>query len=393
MKILHTVQHYWPSVGGMQEVVKQLSERLAARGHEVWVATSSDPHRAALLHNGVRIASFDVSGSLVTGLHGDVAGYEAFLTENAFDVIVNFAAQQWATDVMLPLMPRLKAKKVFVPTGFSALFRPEYASYFEAMRGWMREYDANVFLSNAYRDIDFARQHGARGITVIPNGAAEEEFNAAPRGDIRARLGLPKRHFFILHVGSHTGLKGHQEAFEIFRAARIKNAALVIVANTHGDGGCAQACRRKTRLFPFTPDRLLQGKRFQAVELTRAETVAAYHAADLFLFPSNIECSPLVLFECMASRTPFLTTDVGNAAEIVGWSGGGAVLPTVQLTGGNVRAEIAASARLLEDVYAAPGRRQAMAAAGHAAWESRFTWGKLALEYERLYAQLTEERA
>jgi glycosyltransferase involved in cell wall biosynthesis len=51
--------------------------------------------------------------------------------------------------------------------------------------------------------------------------------------------------------------------------------------------------------------------------LSRIETLAAYHQADLFLFPSNIECSPLVLFESIASKTPFLTTDVGNAKEII----------------------------------------------------------------------------
>ena len=40
MKILHTVEFYHPSVGGMQEVVKQLSERLVRLGHNVTVATS-----------------------------------------------------------------------------------------------------------------------------------------------------------------------------------------------------------------------------------------------------------------------------------------------------------------------------------------------------------------
>ena len=35
MKILHTVEFYHPSIGGMQEVVKQLSERLVLLGHEL----------------------------------------------------------------------------------------------------------------------------------------------------------------------------------------------------------------------------------------------------------------------------------------------------------------------------------------------------------------------
>jgi glycosyltransferase involved in cell wall biosynthesis len=40
MKILHVTPYYHPSVGGMQHHVKALSDRLAARGHEVTVFTS-----------------------------------------------------------------------------------------------------------------------------------------------------------------------------------------------------------------------------------------------------------------------------------------------------------------------------------------------------------------
>jgi len=39
MKILHTVESYTPSINGMQQVVKQLSERLVLLGHDVTVAT------------------------------------------------------------------------------------------------------------------------------------------------------------------------------------------------------------------------------------------------------------------------------------------------------------------------------------------------------------------
>ena len=68
MKILHTVESYLPRRHGMQEVVTQLSERLARMGHEVIVATSYDPDRRDDVINGVRIADFKVSGNLVRGL-------------------------------------------------------------------------------------------------------------------------------------------------------------------------------------------------------------------------------------------------------------------------------------------------------------------------------------
>lgn len=45
MKIFHCVESYYPAVGGMQEVVKQLSERLACLGHDVTVVTRFHPDR------------------------------------------------------------------------------------------------------------------------------------------------------------------------------------------------------------------------------------------------------------------------------------------------------------------------------------------------------------
>jgi len=41
VNILHTVEFYSPSVGGAQEVVRQISELLVKRGHDVTVATMS----------------------------------------------------------------------------------------------------------------------------------------------------------------------------------------------------------------------------------------------------------------------------------------------------------------------------------------------------------------
>uniref|UniRef100_UPI00404774C9 hypothetical protein n=1 Tax=Algoriphagus sp. TaxID=1872435 RepID=UPI00404774C9 len=54
MKILHTFGFYFPSVGGAQEVVKQLSGRLAEHGHEVTVATTKLKNRKTLNMNGVK---------------------------------------------------------------------------------------------------------------------------------------------------------------------------------------------------------------------------------------------------------------------------------------------------------------------------------------------------
>jgi glycosyltransferase involved in cell wall biosynthesis len=205
--------------------------------------------------------------------------------------------------------------------------------------------------------------------------------------NIRQDLGIPSGHFLVLHVGSHTGIKGHVEAIEIFRRSRIRNATFLIIANDFGDG-CREFCERAKLDFNKSLKRLLDDKKLIVTSLPRKETVAAFKAAELFLFPSNVECSPLVLFECMASKTPFLTTDVGNAAEIISWSGSGQLLPTIKNANAYSEAEIDSAAEMLTHIFKQPAKRAAMQVAGFEAWRERFTWERIVENYEALYLNL-----
>jgi L-malate glycosyltransferase len=418
LNILHTVESYLPSVGGMAEVARQLSERIVASGHNVTVATGRVPGRSTIDMRGVHIAEFDVSGNMVTGMRGDLDSYRRFVLDSKFDIVTNFAAQQWATDALYDILPRVHGKKVFVPTGFSGLTSSVYRGYFTSMSSWMQQYDMTVLTGHEYRDAVFARERNIDRTMVIPNGAAADEFDQIPCCDIRAKFEIPSTDFLILHVGSHTGLKGHPELLRIFAQAAINNTTLLIVGSR--DEGCYRACEQQAAALNRSRKFVSSGKRIILASLTRGETIAAFITSDLFLFPSAIECSPIVLFECMASHTPFLVTDVGNAREIIAWSGGGELLRTVrnrELEGnrartwgwlsaatrtlnmpspecsplaGLVMADVRASARLLEDIYRDASRRAKFAFSGYASWRKRFTWEKISSEYEALYQRLVE---
>lgn len=394
----------------MQEVVRQLSERLAAKGHDVTVATSFHRGRAERTIGGVRVESFHISGNMVNGYRGEKEEqdrYRALLRDGVFDVVVNFAAQQWATDLALPILGEIKAKKVFVPTGFSGLYLAAYRDYFSRMPEWMRRYDVNVFLSETYRDARFAEEHGVGHRTVIPNGAAEEEFLVLRADDIREEIGVGERDLFVLLVGSHTGKKGHEEAIRMFDEADISHATLVLTGGSF-DRPSPQTFRERARIWsrslykslrnecPFFCRRAARslndsdrwrrtGKRLLIRDLPRDAVVRAFLAADIFLFPSRIECSPIVLFEAAASRTPFLSTDVGNATEIARWTGGGRILPTRIDGNGLSHADIEGSTRMLEDLSRDEEARRAMGEVGYASWRESFTWAKITERYEAVY--------
>lgn len=379
MNILHTVEFYDPSIGGAQTVVKQLSERLAAKGNQVTVATSKLNHSRDPVINGVSIQEFAISGNAVKGYHGEVEVYQRFLMNHQFDLIMNYAAQEWTTDLFFDLMPQIKAKKVFVPCGFSRLHHPQYASYFAQMPFWLKQYDVNVFLSSTYQDIKFAQKHGLKNFKVIPNGADEQEFLTKSSTNIRQKLHLPQKTLLILLVGSHTGQKGHLQAIEIFKRAATPNSTLLIIGNPI-PGGCSYRCQLQQIIHYLSLTTYSQQRHIIIAKFDRSDTVAAYQQADVFLFPSQVECSPLVLFEAMAAKLPFLTTNVGNAKEIIQWSGGGELLSP------NPRQ----AAQQLKRLALNPIRRRQLGASGHRAWKKRFTWAKIAAQYEALYQSLLD---
>ena len=246
---------------------------------------------------------------------------------------------------------------------------------------------------------------------MIPNGAGEDEFLMENNYEIRKRLHIPNDNFLILHVGSHTGLKGHKEIMEIFDQANIANATLLIVGNFISNNinlfqkikqlfiplkywfkkeapNCPDLCRYYQIKFNLRKANRKNRKKIIIKNFNRDQTIAAYHAANLFLFPSQIECSPLVLFEAMASKTPFLTTNVGNSAEIIKWTNAGLLLPTIGMDNGYVKAEVNESAKILEELIKNNELLERLASNGFRCWQESFTWEIISNKYEQLYLNL-----
>lgn len=386
MRILHAVEFYAPSRGGAQEVVRQISERLAARGHDVTVATTRLPERRIGTLNGVRLEEFPVAGNRALGYRGDVASYRRFLVEGRFDVVLAYAAQQWTTDAFLEVAADVRAVKVCAPCGYSGLHDPHYGDYFAELPGLLAKMDATVYHSPWYQDIEFGRRNGLRNLHVIPNGAAGEEFESrddAATARFRAAHGI--RGPLVLAVGTHTGMKGHLEAMTAFALAPAGPATLLVAGDGAPGAGCFDACTQRAEQLAGRLRAL--GKRILVRDLPRPELVVAFHAADVLVHLSQVECSPIVLFEAAASGTPFVSSDAGNAREIAEWTGAGIVL-TTPVSGGLRKTPPWRAALVLAELLGSPRRRAEMAASGREAWRERFTWAEVARAYERLYERL-----
>ena len=424
MKILHTVEYYYPSVGGAQEVVRQISERLVQRGHLVTVATTAHPARTDEFINGVRVVGFDISGNAVRGFRGETERYQQFLVNGDFDIMMNYAAQQWTMDLVFPVLDQISYRKVMIPCGFSRLYDPAYQDYFVQMPDVMRGYDHLVFHADDYRDTNFARQAGISNFTIIPNGASEIEFGRVDH-TFRERYSIPDDMPLLLTIGSHTAAKGHRLCLDAFQRLDVDRAALAIVGNIPSSitgpgnfikslwddinagqiapalkmliraalGGTGPGCLPDDRMRSRWVNWWGRGKkRVLLLDLPRKDVVAALHAADLFVFGSKVEYSPLVLYEAVAARTPFVSLACGNAAEIAAWTGGGLIASTIQKDFGYVDGDPDVFAEMIAELLHDGARRNSLAEAGLNAWRYRFTWEKIVDKYAELYLGLLYEK-
>ena len=209
-----------------------------------------------------------------------------------------------------------------------------------------------------YKDYEYAQNHGFTNSVVIPNGVCEEEFLSEPKVDFRSKYGINTR-YMGLCVANFYGGKGHERILKCLEQMN-RNDFTVVFVGKEGDK------------LPLLRE-LASGMNVRiCANIPRQDTVAAYHAADLFLFGSHNEASPLVIIEAKASKTPFVSTDCGNVRE---WKGGIVCPPERMAHYAN---------RLIDDrqLY------ETLARDGWNEWKEKLTWEKVVDRYEELYLQL-----
>jgi glycosyltransferase involved in cell wall biosynthesis len=449
MRILFGCEFYSPSVGGVQEVMRQLAERLVLRGHDVTVATTELPGRLSNTLNGVKVREFRISGNLTCGIKGKVAEYRRFVTSQAFDLILIKAAQQWTFDALWPVVSNIRAKKIFIPCGFSCLHEPAYAEYFDLLPRILDQFDHLIFYASDYRDINFARSHSIQKYSIIPNGASEIEFAAELDVSFRQQYGIALDDLLFLTVGSLGRVKGHLDVAEAFLAADLVGQRATLILNGN-EGGCvatqsalqvvAGKAREYSRVIndicrtegiPSASKHVVHGvlnkasirlgkyaarnsphivtfreelkqvvenihsqggvKRVLLSNFPRSELVQAYMNADLFVFASHVEYSPLVLFESVAAGTPFLSVPVGNAEEIAYWTGAGVICPALQDEKGYTLPDSKVLAEYMSRLTNDRDHLEQMGALGKKNWRARFAWDHICDQYEKLFFAVTSK--
>lgn len=369
MKILITVEFYYGrGGGGIDKQARQIAEGLASRGYDITVATSFDASRPLLI-NKVKIIGFRVFGNLVKGYKGEVNLYQKFIIKSDFDVIINFAANIWTTDIVFENVDCIKAKKILSTPGLSKIDNPIYKNYYENIYfPSLRKYNRVIYTSSNYRDKIFGDKHGLQDrAVIIPNGAGEEFLSA--KSGFRKRYNIQTR-YLVLTVANHYFAKGHSFVINAFKYMKRSDATLAIIGDLPGRNfwySCWPFCLAKS----FWNHNVVILKK-----ISRDLVLSAYKEADIFLFGSRIETAPLVMYESFASKTPFITTKAGNVADYLDY------LRIIETP----REAADVANRFLDNQE----EREELARKSFNLWLNNYTWDAIVKQYDNLIKSIVK---
>ena len=144
-------------------------------------------------------------------------------------------------------------------------------------------------------------------VAVLHYGVDIERFHPARRSTdgpvVRSELGLTPDQPVVLLVGTGFRRKGVDTLLAVWRHERPADAALVVVGNDQHLGARTRAARELPGPVVFTGP--------------RRDVERLYAAADVFALPSLYEGCPVAILEALASGLPVVTSRATGAPELL----------------------------------------------------------------------------
>ena len=297
--------------GGIEIVVKELSARMAAMGHEVTCYNRGGHHvsgaqfdAAPSDHLGnVRIRKvWTLNRRGLAAVSSSVSA--AFCTAFSRADVVHIHAEGPAAMCWLP---KLFGKKIIVTVHGLDHQRAKWGRFARwyiqfGERCAVKFADEIIVLSRGTQE--YFRNIYGRETVFIPNGVTRPDIRDAER--IRAQFGLEKDGY-ILFLGRLVPEKGIHYLIEAYR--NIATDRKLVIA-----GGCSNSdeyCRKLRSLAEGNENILFTG----FVQGRVLEEL--YSNAYLYVLPSDLEGMPLSLLEAMSYGNCCVTSDIPECAEVV----------------------------------------------------------------------------
>ena len=363
MRIIQITSYYPPHLGGMENVIREISESLVKKGHQVEVFTSNIGYKKEKLKSIKNLKVYYLK-SFVFANTPIMPSLFFYLMKIPRDSILHLHVAPAFIPEVVYLISRIKKIPYIAHihldikrSGKLGFLLPLYKNII--LKRVLKSASKIIVLSEEYKTLINKKYNIFDNIIIIPNGVGKEFFIN--------KKNISPNHTNLLFVGRLSTQKNIPKLIDC--VSLIKNK---VVLDIVGDG------EKKTEI-----GKLIYNKKLNNVILhgqkTGKKLINFYKNADIFIMTSDIEAMPLVLLEAMASNTPIVASDVLGIHEIVGESGILVNPPTPDNFAKAIDNLI--EDKILMDILSKRGRKKA----------KNYDWNKIMERLEDVYRVLLSE--
>jgi len=409
MRILHVSPMYYPALGGAELHLKELSEGLVSRGHEVTVVTANVSDHANLwpgkhgnlvereVINGVKVIRFSpnggVLGSAVQGWQRIRGGYRSSILlfgKDRMELITG-------NPMLVQLIPYLIRTRVDIVASMNWYWPPAYQVHlarkvkrftlvgiplFHTARPWCNRAIYNRMLAkcdavvvNTSYEADFVQERAATRVEVAGVGIDPKSFDRRNGGEVRARYRLGSLPV-VGFVGRQDAKKGVAKLVEAMKTVWKWNHEVRLFlagSRSHHQDEVEATLKRLTEV---------ELQRIVRIdEFAEKDKGSIYDAFDVFVLPSTEESFGIAYLEAWLCNKPVIGARIGSTQCVIDEGIDGL------LADPNDPEDIG---RAVIELLADKKKRERMGESGYAKTIAHFTWDKVTDRIEKLYLELCQ---
>jgi len=303
MNIIQTSAKYPPNLGGVQNVAREISKRLAKKGHSVEVFTSDikcpkDNQLKSKKNLEINyLKSWEFAHTPVI-----FSLYKKLMRISQDSIIHVHVAQAFIPEIVYKIWKKRKIPYIaqihidVEPSGWigKIILKP-YKNFF--LKRFLKSAKLITVLTREYKEI-ITKNYGIKEnkIKIIPNGVGERFFTKKI-----SKNKVPH----LLFVGRISTQKNPQRLIESVSKCNSK-----FILDLIGDGDLINETKGLVKEKELT-NVIFHGRK------EGKDLINFYKNSDAFILTSNEEAFPLTILEAAASGLPIIASDVKGNHEVV----------------------------------------------------------------------------
>jgi glycosyltransferase involved in cell wall biosynthesis len=303
MRLIQISSYFPPHLGGLENVAREISERLAKKGHQVEVFTSDidcPKNKQLKSTKNLKIHYLPAKEFAHTPIIPSL--YKELMKIPQDSIMHVHIAQPYVPEVVYMVCRKRKIPYITQihadvdPSSFlgKIILKP-YKKIF--LKRVLQHAEKIIVLTTDYKELISNKYSIDKNkIIVIPNGVGEEFFTKN------------KHQNKIPHLLSVSRISIEKNLPRLIESVALCKSKFIL--DIVGDGDLLEATKK------LVIQKNLKNVTFHGRKIGR-DLIKIYKNADIFISTSNGEAFPLTILEAMASRLPIIASDVKGNHDVV----------------------------------------------------------------------------